>query len=86
MLFREWLSEQEEEIEFDLVHAEEEHEIATICINPEYVMSIADFVKYEELLDAVVQDILYDSGYPTLIVKNVRASLVEEFQFYIAGY
>lgn len=86
MLFREWLSEQEEEIEFDLVHAEEEHEVATVSTNPFYVMNERDVIEYEDVLDAVIQDILYDSGYPVLIVKNVRASLVEEFQFYIAGY
>lgn len=85
MLFREWLSELED-IEFDLVHAEEEHEIATISTNPFYVMNEKDVIAYEDVLDCVVQDILYDGGYPTLIVKNVKASRIEEFQFYIAGY
>lgn len=85
MLFREWLSEQDEEIEFDLVHAEEEHEVATICGNP--LLNEDELVElgYEDIFDAVVKDIYYNDV-TTVCIVNAKPSRVEKFQFYLAGY
>ena len=85
MLFREWLEQQDEEIEFDLMHAEEEHELATICGNPLNDEEDLIGLGYNDILAATVTEIS-DVNILTVYITNAKPSRVEEFQFYLAGY
>lgn len=85
MLFREWLEQQDEEIEFDLMHAEAEHEMATICGNPLKEEEDLIGLGYNDILAATVIEVV-DSDMITVYIANAKPSRVEEFQFYLAGY
>lgn len=85
MLFREWLEQQDEEIEFDLIHAEEEHDIATICGNPLNEEENLISHGYNDILAATVTEVS-DMNMLTVYIANAKPSRVEEFQFYLAGY
>lgn len=85
MLFREWLEQQDEEIEFDLIHAEEEHELATICGNPLNDEEDLIGLGYNDILAATVTEVI-DTDVIIVYIANAKPSRVEKFQFYLAGY
>ena len=81
---REYLLTQPREYEFELVHKEEEHDIATFVENPIHAFNDIMLVPFADVLDAPIEFLMGSKYY--ISIWDVDPQRVEKFQFACAGY